>query len=139
MRHHDQFSNPASYWINVACVSIRSGSFPARLVCLIRASSGWMSRVSPYRRLSLSCLSYVRRLPRVCLLAVGWASPSWLSRERHRAGCHSCFAMLEVTRAIRLAIGLPGLVRVARLTRYINGSMPSASILCKIPYCRACA
>ena len=73
---------------------------------------------------SSTCLSYVRASAAcVRLMTVGRASPGWLSRKRHRAECLACFAMLDVTRVISLATGLP---RACYKTGYIyiNGSMP---------------
>ena len=66
-----------------------------------RASSNWTPRASPCRYVSSSFLSCL------CLLIVGRASPGWLSRERHRAECRACFAILDVTRVIWFATGLP--------------------------------
>ena len=101
---NDKSCDRASHWASVACVSIRSGSLAAWLViCLLHALLNWMSRASPCRRVSFSCLSYVHRLSYVRILTVRRASPGWLSRERHRAKCRACFAMLDVTCVFWLA------------------------------------
>ena len=108
MRHHDQSCDRARHWTSVACVS----------------------ECRSFRRVSFSCLSYVRCLSCMCLLTVRRDSPGCLSRERHRSECHSSFAVLGVTRILWLEC----LVRVARLPRYINGVMPYASMLCIARY-----
>ena len=122
----------ANHWTGFACISTLSDSFAAWIVSLLRASLNWMS---PCRRVSLSCLSYERRLSCVCLLTVRRASPGCLLRERHRTECRACNSPCWMLRAS--SGWLPDyLVRVARLTSYIKGSMPYASILCmhrKIP------
>ena len=100
MKHHDQSSDRASHLTSVSSVFIRSGSFSgmaslaasciqdtlsssARLawlsacaskgilhISMLRASSNWISRESPYRCVSFRCLSYVCRLSCERLLTV---------------------------------------------------------------------
>ena len=86
------------------------------------------------RRVSFSCLSYVRRLSCVCLLTVRRAKHGCLSHDCHRTECRTCFAMLDVTRVMSSGWLSDYLVRVSRLNRYINGSNPYASILCIARY-----
>ena len=81
--------------------------FAAWIICLRSASLNWMLRASTCRCVSFSCLARV----------------SWLLGGFCTAACCACFTKLDVTRVIRLA-------RVARLTRYIDGPMPYASIIC---------
>ena len=44
MRHHDQPCDHAVHYSSIACISICYGSFSAWLVCMLFASSDWMSR-----------------------------------------------------------------------------------------------
>ena len=125
--------------------------FTARIiVCLRSASLNWMS---PCRRMSFSCRACVGCL--VCKIPLLARRTRPKGRQAKRArddrvsciqsavvcvspDCQAAFARLLVARASPswMSSGWQPdyLVRAARLTRYINGPMPDASILCIARY-----
>ena len=103
-------------WTSVACVSTRSDLFrgmdslSAQCIIELDVASVTVSSLSSLRRRSCSCLLTVRLPSNDCLSRVLRQAGSWTSRASSG--------------------WLPDyLVRIARLTRYINGRMPYASIL----------
>ena len=114
MRHRDLSCDRASHWTSVACVSTRSDLFRGMdslsAQCIIELDVASVTVSSSLRRLSCSCLLTVRLPSNDCLSRVLRQAGSWTSRASSG--------------------WLPDyLVRIARLTRYINGRMPYASIL----------
>ena len=61
---------------------LHTSYFAAWIVCLLCASLDWMSRASPCRCVSFSCMSYVRRQSCMCLLTVRQGSHGCLSSAR---------------------------------------------------------
>ena len=55
MQHNEHSCDSTSHWTSVLSVAIWSGSLKASLVCILCASSGWMSLPSPNRCCVLSC------------------------------------------------------------------------------------
>ena len=74
-------------------------AFPFVLV-LSRLASLSASYIIELNVVSVTVSSRVIELFVVRLLTVRWAPPGWLLRERNRAECRVCFAMLDVTRVI---------------------------------------